>query len=70
MLAPESAADVVSPAGPQPVAANRRRKARLRDLCDEVLASFRAARDRDVISDGERRDARAFLDRLVPTPRT
>ena len=55
--------------GPRPVAANRRRRQRLRDLCDEVLASFRVARERDLISDGERQDARALLAQVAPTPR-
>jgi hypothetical protein len=58
------------PAGPHPVTANRRRRARLRDLCDEVLASFRVARDRELISDGERQDARALLSRLGPSRRS
>lgn len=34
---------------------------RLRDLCDEVLASFRVAADRDIISDQDRVDARSIL---------
>ncbi len=56
-------------AGPQRVPANRRSLVRLRDLCDEVLASFRAARERDLISDGDRRDARALLAKVAPAPR-
>ena len=59
----------VHPAGPQRVHANRRSRPRLRELCDEVLASFRVARQRDLISDGERDDARALLARVTPTPR-
>jgi hypothetical protein len=35
-----------------------------------VLASFRVARDRELISDGERQDARALLSRLVPSRRS
>ncbi len=56
-------------AGPLPVPANRRSRGRLRELCDEVLASFRVARERDLISDGDRQDARAMLARVAPTPR-
>jgi hypothetical protein len=56
------------PAGPQRVPANRRSRVRLRDLCDEVLASYRAARERDVISEGERHDARRLLARVAPMP--
>lgn len=57
-------------AGPQHVSANRRSRTRLRELCDEVLASHRAARQRDLISDGERDDARALLARVTPAPRS
>ena len=66
---PVSAVDNASPAGPQLVPANRRTRVRLRELCDEVLASFRVARDRDLISDGERQDAKAVLARVTPAPR-
>jgi hypothetical protein len=59
------AAQGVPAAGPT-VAPNRRQRLRLRDLCDEVLASFRAARERDVITDDERRDARTALAGLGP----
>lgn len=55
--------------GPQPVGANRRQLLRLRDLCDEVLASHRAARERDLISAPEREDARALLAGLAPQRR-
>ena len=54
------------PAGPQPVPANRRQLLRLRDLCDEVLASHRAAHERDLISGPERETARAMLADLTP----
>lgn len=67
---PTSATLIVDPAGPQPVAANRRTRARLRDLCDEVLASFRVARDRELITDRDRLDARAVLAGLTPEART
>jgi hypothetical protein len=48
-------------AGPAPVPAERRRLSRLRELCDEVLASYRAAADRDLIPEQDRIDARAIL---------
>jgi len=56
-------------AGPQCVPANRRTRTRLRDLCDEVLASFRVARERDLFTDVDRRDARALLARVTPASR-
>lgn len=49
-----------------PAAQNRRQRLRLRDLCDEVLASFRVARERDVITDLDREDARVVLAGLSP----
>ena len=49
-----------------PVAADRRTRLRLRDLCDEVIASFRLAAGRDLLSDAERSEARATLARLTP----
>lgn len=54
--------DFAPSAAPQ----NRRQRLRLRELCDEVLASFRVARERDVISDAERQDARQVLATLSP----
>lgn len=41
--------------------ADRRTRPRLRELCDEVLASFRAATDRDLFSEEDRRAARVYL---------
>ena len=52
--------------GPQGVAADRRSRRRLRDLCDEVLASYRVASDRDVITDADRADARMILSSIAP----
>jgi hypothetical protein len=52
--------------GPVGVPSDRRSRSRLRDLCDEVLASYRVANDRDVISDAERADARLMLSRIAP----
>lgn len=66
-IAPRPAAVTSAEAGPRSVPANRRRRVHLRELCDEVLASFRAARERDVVSDGDRDAARAVLSRLTPS---
>ena len=49
--------------------AERRTRARLRELCDEVLASYRVAQGRDIISEDERREARSILSRLAPLGR-
>ena len=49
--------------------AERRTRARLRELCDEVLASYRVARGHDVISDEDRREARNVLARVAPLGR-
>jgi hypothetical protein len=54
------------PSGPRPVRSDRRRRARLRELCDEVLASFRLASDRDPISEQDREAAMALLPRVAP----
>ena len=53
--------------GPQPVADERRLQMRLRELCDEVLASYRIAADQELFSDAERDEARALLDRVLPS---
>jgi hypothetical protein len=52
-------------AGPRPVRSDRRRRNRLRDLCDEVLASFRVAADRDPISEQDRAIASEMLKGLA-----
>lgn len=49
-------------AGPASVIDDRRTLLRLRDLCDEVLASHRIASDRDLFSD----DDRLAVRQLVP----
>ena len=46
--------------------ADRRTRLRLRDLCDEVIASFRAASGHELLSDAERAEARATLARVTP----
>ena len=45
---------------------DRRTRLRLRDLCDEVIASFRVATDRDVLSAAERAEAKSLLSRITP----
>jgi hypothetical protein len=52
--------------GPKAILSDRRSRSRLRDLCDEVLASYRAASDRDVISESDRTAARMMLARIAP----
>jgi hypothetical protein len=52
--------------GPMNVSAERRNRRRLRDLCDEVLASYRIASELDVISESDRRAARAMLAQIAP----
>ena len=53
----------------RPVSAERRTRIRLRELCDEVLASHRVAKGNDMLSDGERREATRLLARIAPLPR-
>jgi len=47
------------------VPTDRRRRARLRDLCDEVLASFRMARQLDPFTEEDRAEGRALLSSIV-----
>ena len=46
--------------------ADRRTRLRLRDLCDEVIASYRAATGGQLLSDDERAEANALLGRMMP----
>ena len=62
-------ADSTELSGPRRVPSDRRRRTHLRDLCDEVLASFRLASDRDPISEQDRRAAMELLPRMAPIPR-
>ena len=48
------------------IRADRRTRLRLRELCDEVLASYRVAKSRDVFGEDERNEARAILARIAP----
>lgn len=45
---------------------DRRTRLRLRDLCDEVLASYRVASDRDVITAEDRAMAQSLMPGLLP----
>ena len=47
-------------------AASRRTRLRLRELCDEVLASYRVATGRTPLTDDDRAEATAVLDKVVP----
>jgi hypothetical protein len=51
--------------GPRGVAADRRSRSRLRDLCDEVLASYRVASGEDLFTEADRAEARAFLTKIT-----
>lgn len=46
-------------------ATERRTKLRLRDLCDEVLASYHQARGHDLFSSDDRSAARELTKRVV-----
>ena len=56
----------VKATGPAPVTSERRQRRRLRELCDEVLASFRVARSRELISERELAESRAMLATITP----
>ena len=47
--------------GPKAVNAERRRRGHLRELCDEVLASFRVAKSKELISASEHAESKALL---------
>jgi len=57
------------PSGPRRSRGDRRTRARLRELCEEVLASYRVARGKDVLTDEDRRAADELLARMGPTVR-
>ena len=46
-------------------ATERRTKLRLRDLCDEVLASYHQAHGRDLFSNDDRKTARELIMSVV-----
>lgn len=54
--------------GPRVVSRDRRSRPRLRDLCDEVLASYRVAAETDFFTDADRLEARAVLAKVIPLP--
>lgn len=47
---------------------DRRTRHRLRDLCDEVLASYRAARGYQIFNDRDREEAYSLLEQVIPMP--
>lgn len=49
-----------------PAITERRTRHRLRDLCDEVIASYRAAKGYQLFSDRDRAEGYALLPQLVP----
>jgi hypothetical protein len=53
--------------GPRRARGDRRTRPRLRELCEEVLASHRVARGEEVVSREDREVANQWLSRLVPS---
>lgn len=51
-----------------PAYTERRTKHRLRELCDEVIASYRAATGYQLFSENERQEAHAMLGNLLKAP--
>ena len=49
--------------------ADRRQRVHLRDLCDEVLASFHVANGQDPISEQDRAAAKELMSGLTPLHR-
>ena len=49
-----------------PAVSERRTLHRLRELCDEVIASYRAAKGYQLFSDRDRAEAYALMPQLVP----
>ena len=47
-------------------AMERRNRKHLRELCDEVLASYRVASEREVLTELDRAEARTLLARIAP----
>ena len=48
---------------------DRRNRTRLRELCDEVLASYRVARGEDAVSPEDRKAAAELLRGVAPVSR-
>jgi len=57
------------PRGPRRNRGDRRTRVHLRELCEEVLASYRMARGQDLISDEDRRAAEDLLKSVSPLKR-
>lgn len=68
-MRPTTASAPRSQSTPSAAPADRRSRTRLRDLCDEVLASFRAASSRETITEHDRAEGRALLARIAPLSR-
>ncbi len=49
--------------------ADRRQRVHLRDLCDEVLASFHVANGQDPISEQDRKAAKELMKGVAPLQR-
>jgi hypothetical protein len=54
------------PVGPRRNRQDRRIRSRLRELCDEVLASYRLAQGQDLIAPDEREEAKHVLRSMTP----
>jgi hypothetical protein len=63
-----STSDIVKrgPQGQRRQSADRRTRGRLRELCDEILASYRLAQGEDLLSAEDRRSAEDLLKGLTP----
>ena len=55
-----------APVGPRRGRKERRLRGRLRELCDEVLASYRIAQGADLVTQDERDAAEHMLRSLTP----
>ena len=49
----------------RPDSTSRRTRVRLRDLCDEVLASFRMARQQDQFTERDRAEGRRLVEQIA-----
>lgn len=54
------------PRGPRRASSDRRTRSRLRELCDEVLASYRIAQGQDLVTSEDRQAAEQVLRTLTP----
>lgn len=55
-----------APQMPRRRSQDRRTLVRLRELCDEVLASYRVAQGQDIVTDEDREIAEQMLRRITP----